>query len=317
MAWDKLRFARKILPLILSYTFEQLTKYIRGIIHKRTYTAGPNPVNIVVIGGSFAGWHLANRLTQSLPNGYRVVLVERTSHFNYTFNFPRYSVLRGREQKAFIPYTSWAAKCPEGSLRVLNGTVEGVRDGVVILEGGEEISFEFLAIATGSTHPLPAKVVGRTKTEGRAELKALQDQIETAKRIAVVGGGAVGVQLVGDIKDWYPNKEVTLIQSRERLLPSFGERLSLFVMEKLKDMDIRVLLGERPHVAGIQSGDIGLHFKNGKIETFDLVVRRFHLSRTIGALINSRSPALAKNPTLPSSPSRFRDQSQRRMSVSW
>jgi NADH dehydrogenase FAD-containing subunit len=263
---------RKITPLIFTYTFEQLTKYIRSLIHKRTYTAGPNPINIVIIGGSFTGWHLAKCLTQSTPNGYRVVLIERTSHFNYTFNFPRYSVLKGREQKAFIPYKSWAANCPEGSLKIVNGTVEGVKDGVVVLEGGEKVAFEFLAIATGSKQPLPAKVAGKTKAEGRAELKGLQSQIEKAKRIAIVGGGAVGVQLVGDIKGWYPNKEVTLIQSRERLLPSFGERLGLFVVEKLKDMDIRVLLGERPAVSSIQFGDVELQFKSGDTETFELVV---------------------------------------------
>lgn len=277
MAWDKLRLTRKISPLIITYIAQQLARYIRSLIHARTYSPGPAPKNIVIIGGSFTGWQLAKRLTQTLPSGYRVVLIERTTHFNYTFNFPRYSVLKGREQKAFIPYGSWVESCVEGSVRVVNATVRGVGDGVVVLQNGEEIDFDFLALATGSTSTVPAKVDGVTKQDGRNELKGLQDQIEKAGKIAVVGGGAVGVQLVGDIKGWYPNKEVTLIQSRERLLPSFGERLGLYVVEKVTDMGIRVLLGERPAIPSTPSEKAELKFKNGDIKAFDLVVGSYQL----------------------------------------
>lgn len=35
-----------------------------------------------------------------------------------------------------------------------------------------------------------------------------------AKNIAVIGGGAVGVELATDIKSYYPEKSVTLVHSR-------------------------------------------------------------------------------------------------------
>ncbi|KAE8190163.1 hypothetical protein CF336_g5428 [Tilletia laevis] len=68
--------------------------------------------NVVVLGGSFAGMHAATVLAQKLPPTHRVILVDRNSHFNHLYVFPRFSVLPGHEQKAFIPYTSIFSKAP-------------------------------------------------------------------------------------------------------------------------------------------------------------------------------------------------------------
>ncbi|SNX84216.1 uncharacterized protein MEPE_02924 [Melanopsichium pennsylvanicum] len=62
--------------------------------------------NIVVLGGSYGGMHAATVLAQKLPSTHRVILIERNSHFNHLYVFPRFSVLPGHEHKAFIPYSS-------------------------------------------------------------------------------------------------------------------------------------------------------------------------------------------------------------------
>lgn len=62
--------------------------------------------NVVVLGGSYGGMHAATVLAQKLPPSHRVILIERNSHFNHLYVFPRFSVLPGHEHKAFIPYAS-------------------------------------------------------------------------------------------------------------------------------------------------------------------------------------------------------------------
>ncbi|SOV01197.1 uncharacterized protein UDID_01231 [Ustilago sp. UG-2017a] len=62
--------------------------------------------NVVVLGGSYGGIHVATVLAQKLPPTHRVILIERNSHFNHLYVFPRFSVLPGHEHKAFIPYSS-------------------------------------------------------------------------------------------------------------------------------------------------------------------------------------------------------------------
>src|SRR6187402_2766515 len=99
MASDKLRLFGTYLPIMLKYALTILHHRIQVLIHRHTYHASPSALNVVIIGGSFSGAFLAWRLAESLPSGYKVVLVEQNSHFNYTFNFPRYSVVQGREQR--------------------------------------------------------------------------------------------------------------------------------------------------------------------------------------------------------------------------
>ncbi|KAF8839199.1 FAD/NAD(P)-binding domain-containing protein [Paxillus ammoniavirescens] len=63
-----------------------------------------NVRTVAVLGGSYGGYRAAQVLAAGLPNGWRVVLVDRNSHFNHVYNLPRYAVLPGHEHKAFIPY---------------------------------------------------------------------------------------------------------------------------------------------------------------------------------------------------------------------
>lgn len=281
MANDKLRLARKYFTTILRFAFSILGQRIRARIHRWSYRVTSSPLNIVVIGGSFAGIQLATRLTETLPNGYRVILVEKKSHFNYTFNFPRYSVLQGHEQLAFIPYTGVVNAAPKGSLDLVQGEIIEISENEVELASGEKLGFEYLAIATGSGNGLPAKVASDEKARGRAELKKLQLKIEKADGVAVVGGGAVGVQMVGDIRSWYPGKRIALVHSRAQLLPNFGPRLHEHVLKELENMDVTVFLGQRPKLPVYETEGIALKTEDGEVVKFDLVVCTIFLLASI------------------------------------
>lgn len=67
-----------------------------------------------------------------------------------------------------------------------------------------------------------------------------------SERIVVIGGGAVGVELVGELATDYPNKKVTLMHNREQIL---GDRLSQKLIKKIQDglkaLKVETVLGER------------------------------------------------------------------------
>lgn len=274
MASDKLRLVGKYLPVLLGFAFSILYQRIQAFVHRFTYKLLPEIQNVVVIGGSFAGATLSRRLAESLPAGFRVILVERNSHFNYTFNFPRYSVVQGREQKAFVPYDGLGgSNAPKGIFEQVKDTVVGFTVEEVRLNSGKSIPFKYLAIATGVTQSPPAKLLASEKINACHELQVLQRRIQESKTIALVGAGAVGVQLAGDIKTFYPEKNVTLIHSREQLLPSFGKRLHVFVLDKLHQMGVETILGERPIIPKTSNWDKSeLTLKDGRKETYELVV---------------------------------------------
>lgn len=250
------KFFIAAIPLISG----RITSAIRARLHHYTFRAVSSPLNIVVIGGSFGGLFLATELANSIPTGYRVVLIEKNSHFNFTWLFPRVSVVEGHEHKAFIPYGPGLAKLPAGSLSLRQATAVAVDEKSVTLQDGSVIEYAYLALATGSTGvpPWRAESATRDKGEGVKVFQQLQREIADAKDLVVVGGGAVGVELAADAKSKWPEKNVSLIHSRDTLLNTFGPKLHDYSMKALQQLDVNVYLGERvPERAGkrIEGGE--------------------------------------------------------------
>lgn len=269
MISDLLRLTLHLLRILPFYAATLLGQRISALVHRYTYKAlaDHEVQNVVVVGGSFGGHATAKRLTETLPTGYRVVLVEKNSHFNWVFAFPRFSVARGYETYAFLPYGGLSKGAPEGIFRHVQGTATAITKHDVELESGARIPYRYLVIATGTSSALPSKVQATEKAGGQEELRGMQRAIEEAGKIAVVGGGAVGVELVSDIKDFYPEKKTVLFQSRDRLLPGFGKRLHDHVMGGLGELGVEVRLNERPKSV---DGHV-LQYGNGEEEDFDMI----------------------------------------------
>ena len=280
MPLDKVKLFGKVLTLLVPLAFKTLYQRIQALSHRWSYKQASTVKNVVVLGASFTGVQLTTKLSESLPTGYRVVMIEKNSHFNYSFNFPRYSVLLGHEKNAFIPYDGIARGAPKGVFHRVHDTAVQITKDQVHLASGGKIDYAYLAIATGSWQPVPAKVTSADRTEACAELRGVQDKIKLAKKIAIVGGGAVGVELAADIMSFYPEKHVTLIHSRAQLLPHFGIRLHDHVLTVFKELGVQVILGERPQIFAGGVGDDdkndgerkSLRFADGHTEGYDFIV---------------------------------------------
>lgn len=270
---DRVRLYAKALPVIARFAATLTIRRLQTIFHRWTYTSQPDAKAVVVLGGSFAGVQLAQRLLQTLPTGYRVVLVEKNSHLNYTFAFPRFSVIQGHEHTAFVPYDGIAKSAPQGIFTHVHDSAVAITDQDLVLASGDKIKYDFLAVATGSASPFPSKVVSRDRKGACGEFRSVQDRIKASHNIAIVGAGAVGVEIATDIKYYYPEKNVTLIQSRGRLLNGFGQRLHEHVLPVCESMGIRILLNERPRLPLSDEKEAhSLMFAEGHEEVFDFVV---------------------------------------------
>ncbi|CAG8127843.1 unnamed protein product [Penicillium salamii] len=238
----------KLIGVILRKALFQLQWNLNRIIHKHTYKKGDK--NIVVIGASFAGYHTARCLANSLPTGYRVVVIEKNSHFQLTWVLPRFSVVAGHENKAFIPYSPYI-NAPDGACVWVHDSVAAIepKDGTGRLQvlSGEWIDYEYLVIATGCTAELPSRVNWNSKEEGIIALQGQQRRFDCANDIVVIGGGAAGVELATDLKSYYPEKNVTLIHSHSMLLgEGFGVKIHDVVQKEMQRLGVDLVLGERP-----------------------------------------------------------------------
>ncbi|KAI9029574.1 hypothetical protein CLU79DRAFT_734692 [Phycomyces nitens] len=205
--------------------------------------------NIVVIGGSCAaiGGALAWKVNPS-PT-HRLIIIETKSHFNHVFGFPRASVIGGFERELFIPYSN-LFDGDDTVGKVLNAKAIKINPNSVELDRevvgfGKNIEFDYMIYGAGTTIPSPGRLTCDTKKEGISVLKNYQQVIKASKRPIIIGAGAVGLELAAEIKEHYPEKEVTLLHSRDRYLPRYKISLHDITYNILKKHGVRQIIGDR------------------------------------------------------------------------
>ena len=108
---------------------------------------------------------------------------------------------------------------------------------------GEVISYDILLLATGSNYSFPC----RPDTPSYAmkdHLKSMQGDIEKSDKVVIVGGGALGVEMSGEVRERYKSKQVTLIHSHGDLC---GGEVGLHdeIYSQLTKNGVDIVLNER------------------------------------------------------------------------
>ena len=117
-----------------------------------------------------------------------------------------------------------------------------------------ELQYDYLVLATGSGYAAPmkpsalenshaARVAAVAATHSRLQFLA-QRPSQTA-HVLVVGGGAVGVEMVGELITHFPSLKVTLVSSSPRLLAEQTEAVSTAALQWCAQHNVQVLLGTR------------------------------------------------------------------------
>lgn len=191
----------KLIHTGLALVIHRLLHRIHAKIHRYTYKAVTNAKNVIVIGGSFAGYAAAKQLSETLPTGFRVILIEKHTHFQFTWNFPRVSVVEGHTKNAFIPYPPQSSVKPEGVYQFRQGEVLKIEGHLIVLSDKSTIPFEYLIVATGSQARYPSRLDANDKIGGVKFFEEQQERIRNGTKILIVGAGAAGVEVAGDVSD--------------------------------------------------------------------------------------------------------------------
>ena len=193
-------------------------------------------MKIVIIGGGYAGTALAKEIDPA----FDVTLIEKRERFFHNSGSLRAAVDARWLRKLFIPYDHLLKRG-----RILNGRVVDVKPDEVLLEDGQNVKFDALVLATGSSYPFPAKMASDGVTEAEAAVQLVNERVARAKSILLIGAGPVGIELAAEIAGLYPAKMVTLIDPGAKLLPAFNPKLGERLEAGLHGMGVKVLLGER------------------------------------------------------------------------
>ncbi|RGP77768.1 oxidoreductase [Fusarium longipes] len=206
--------------------------------------------NVIVVGGSFVGLAAVKELAALLPVTHRVLLIEPHSHFHHLFAFPRFAVVPEHEHKAFIPYNGFFSSLQNSANHaIVRARVVSLQKNQVTLDrpwqGSTEISFDYAVVATGTRLQAPSNMQHDDKKTSVDYFKTYQQGIKAAKSIAIVGGGAVGVQMATDLGEVYPEKKVTLIHSRDRLMQLYHPKMDAIIRDRLQELGVDVITGTR------------------------------------------------------------------------
>jgi len=195
---------------------------------------------VVIVGGGYGGIAAANKLKDQC----KLTLIDARDAFHHNMGAQRSSVESGFAKKCLISYEpTFGESFKRGKVVGINPTAKEVT-----IDSGEKFAYDELILATGTGGPFPAKLpldVDKKKAIQRYEeyVKLVKD----AMKIGVVGGGAVGVEIAGDIMEDYPDKaDVYLIHPRENLVnDQVNESFQSTIKAKLTSLRVNMILGER------------------------------------------------------------------------
>jgi NADH dehydrogenase FAD-containing subunit len=195
---------------------------------------------IVIYGGGVAGISLAKKLSSQ----YSVALVEPRDYFEVPMSAPRSLVEPDFANKALISLKDALPKVNliPGKLVELgkkSATVE-TSSGMVSVIGRISVLATGYCFATSLV-----RSEGGTVGQRKEFYWKFYRQLLAAKRIVIVGGGPIGIEIAGEISESFPEKLLTLIESGERILKDTSPKAALHAEKELKKRGVIIKLKEK------------------------------------------------------------------------
>ncbi|NLG20016.1 MAG: FAD-dependent oxidoreductase [Actinomycetales bacterium] len=223
----------------------------------------PSTAGVVVVGGGLAGAHVVTALRERQYAG-RLTLVGEEDQLPYERPPLSKGYLQGAEEidGAFVHPAQWYAE-HDVTTRLGEAVVAIDREShEVELSGGERLPYGTLVLATGAEPrrlPLPgADLAGVVTLRRIADSDALKSAIGEHRRIVIVGGGWIGLEVAAAAR--LGGSEVTVLEMAELpLLQVLGAEVAQHFARLHRDhgVDLRTgvgvseLTGEGGRVTGV------------------------------------------------------------------
>lgn len=247
--------------------------------------ASDNLPRVVILGCGFGGLFAAKALDRAPVT---VTVIDRTNH--HLFQPLLYQVATAGLSAPAVAAPIRNILAHQDNVTVICGEAQCIDTSrrVVALDGGEEIAYDYLIVATGATN----SYFGNDAWAAHApSLKTLEDAYEIRHRVllafehaeretdatkraawltfVVIGAGATGVELAGafaeiarhtlrgEFRRFDPrNARIVLVEGTNHVLPTYPPSLSERARLQLERLGVTVWLGKR--VNGIDAGGVHL-----------------------------------------------------------
>jgi apoptosis-inducing factor 2 len=191
---------------------------------------------VVVIGGGFVGSYVAKKLEKV----FDVTLIDSKNFFEFT---P--AILRTIVEPEHIKRVQILHKHYLHYSTIIIGKAKTFTEKEVVLENGKKIPFDYLVVSPGSSYGSNIKQENVVLASRANVLHQTHDRVEKAKHIVIIGGGLVGVELAAEIIEKYPQKDVTILHSRDTLIQRNSPKAQRYAKNYFKKNGVHLLFGDR------------------------------------------------------------------------
>ncbi len=228
---------------------------------------------VVIVGAGFGGLWAARSLANKPVD---VLVVDKNNYHTFLALLYQVAAAELEAEDIAYPIRSIFWKFPNVDFVLANVRLINLQSRILETEG-EEISYDYLILSTGSTtnsFEIPGVEAHTYYLKTLEEAVALKNHIiccfERAARetnddrrrslltFVIVGGGATGVEYAGAlselvhgplVKDYrsinFKDVRIILLEAADRLIANMPEMVRTYTLERLKKMDIEVRLGAK------------------------------------------------------------------------
>ncbi|KAJ6492999.1 hypothetical protein C8R45DRAFT_988573 [Mycena sanguinolenta] len=231
--------------------------------------------SVVVVGGGSAGVNIARPLSSKLDaTKYKLILINPRP-----FRVLLPATLRmvvsnvdnlGTTSTALVPFDKIFH---DGNGTFLQDSVRSIHEKTLTLGSGEQIAYDILILASGLSWVDPIAFPDSAE-DVTAYLARSHEKFANAGSYLLVGGGAVGCELAGELKDIWPEKEVTIAHGQRLLFnETYPDRFRKSAADHLTRRGVKILLDEIVEDLPSQAGPATVLTQSGLKLSADLVLK--------------------------------------------
>lgn len=251
---------------------------------------------VAVIGGGYGGAAVAKALESESEAD--VVLIDPRDAFVNAAGSLRALTRPDWAGNMFFPFETLLTRG-----RVIRDRAVSVDPGGVTLASGARVAADYLVLATGSGYAYPAKPMSDSVTAAQDDLRRTHKELRRADRVLILGAGPVGLELAGEIREVWPEKQLTLVDPSEELLPGFQPEVVEELRSQLDALRIELRLGgglvAPPSTEPGRAGTFSVTTTGGAAITADIWFRAYGTHTNSGYLADGRLTTRHPNGQVP------------------
>jgi 3-phenylpropionate/trans-cinnamate dioxygenase ferredoxin reductase subunit len=233
--------------------------------------------SVVVVGAGHGGFTVASELRAEGFDG-SIVLLDESESLPYQRPPLSKAYLNGDLDDEGLAFRGESYYEREGIELLRGESVHEVDRSArkVFTSTGRALQYDALVLATGAATIRPpwvdTSLIGMIELRTDRDAARLHRALRRVKRVVVVGGGFVGLEVACAARKH--DLSVEVIEMQDRLMSrAVGPTLSTYVLESLRSIGIRVRLGVGVVGAETRDGRVhGVHLSSGEFFPSDVVV---------------------------------------------